>query len=71
VPHGRTPLTTTGTSTKSRATWPRSKCAGSPSSIAVNRDKRLVGIVAIGDIAAAEDPQIVGDAVASISEPTH
>jgi len=37
----------------------------------VNRDKRLVGIVAIGDIAAAEDPQIVGDAVASISEPTH
>ena len=36
----------------------------------VNRDKRLVGIVSIADIAAAEEPEVVGDAVSGISEPT-
>ncbi len=36
----------------------------------VNREKRLVGIVAIADIAAAEEPEVVGDAVSGISEPT-
>lgn len=36
----------------------------------VNRDKRLVGIVAIADIAASEGPEIVGEAVSGISEAT-
>jgi CBS domain-containing protein len=35
----------------------------------VNRDKRLVGIVAIADIAATEDVEVVGEAVSGISEP--
>ncbi|MGE5791945.1 MAG: CBS domain-containing protein [Bacteroidota bacterium] len=35
----------------------------------VNRDKRLVGIVAIADIAATEDAEVVGEAVSGISEP--
>ena len=35
----------------------------------VNRDNRLVGIVAIADLAAAEDAGVVGEAVAGISEP--
>ena len=34
----------------------------------VNRDKRLVGIVAIADIAASEEPEVVGEAVSGISE---
>jgi CBS domain-containing protein len=36
----------------------------------VNRDKRLVGIVAIADIAAGEQPEVVGEAVSGISQPT-
>jgi CBS domain-containing protein len=37
----------------------------------VNRDKRLVGIVAVADLATAPaDPEVVGEAVAGISEPT-
>ena len=35
----------------------------------VNRDKRLVGIVSIADIAVAEEPEVVGDAVSGISVP--
>jgi CBS domain-containing protein len=35
----------------------------------VSRDKRLVGIVAIADLAAREDAQTVGETVAGISEP--
>ena len=35
----------------------------------VNRDKRLVGIIAIADLAASEDPEVVGDTVSGISEP--
>jgi len=35
----------------------------------VNRDKRLVGIVSIADIAVAEEPEVVGDAVSGISAP--
>ena len=35
----------------------------------VNRDKRLVGIIAIGDIAAAADSELVGEAVSGISDP--
>jgi CBS domain-containing protein len=35
----------------------------------VNRDKRLVGIVALGDVAACEDPGKTGKAVAGISTP--
>jgi CBS domain-containing protein len=35
----------------------------------VNRDKRLVGIVAIADIAKSEEPEVVGEAVSGISEP--
>ena len=34
----------------------------------VDRDKRLVGIVAIADIAANEEPEVVGEAVSGISE---
>jgi CBS domain-containing protein len=35
----------------------------------VNRDKRLVGIVALGDVAACEDPDRTGKTVAGISTP--
>ena len=33
----------------------------------VNRDKRLVGIVSLGDIALTEDKQIAGEAVSGVS----
>ena len=36
----------------------------------VNREKRLVGIIAIADLAANEDPEVVGAAVSGISEST-
>lgn len=36
----------------------------------VNREKRLVGIIAIADLAANEDLEVVGAAVSGISEPT-
>jgi CBS domain-containing protein len=36
----------------------------------VNRDKRLVGIVSLADIAASEEPEVVGGAVSGISEPS-
>jgi CBS domain-containing protein len=35
----------------------------------VNRDKRLVGIVSLGDVAACEEPNKTGEAVAGISTP--
>lgn len=35
----------------------------------VNRDKRLVGIVSLGDVAACEEPDKTGEAVAGISAP--
>ena len=35
----------------------------------VNRETRLVGIIAIADLAANEDPEVVGEAVSGISEP--
>ena len=35
----------------------------------VNKDKRLVGIVALGDIANTDDTQSVGEALSAISEP--
>lgn len=35
----------------------------------LSRDKRLVGIVSLGDIAACEDPNKTGKAVAGISTP--
>jgi hypothetical protein len=35
----------------------------------MNREKRLVGIVALGDIARANGPQSAGAALSSISEP--
>jgi CBS domain-containing protein len=35
----------------------------------VNRDKRLVGIVAIADLARSEQPTTVGRAVSHVSEP--
>lgn len=34
----------------------------------VNRDKRLVGIVALADVATNEDPQSAGEAISGISE---
>jgi Mg/Co/Ni transporter MgtE len=36
----------------------------------VNRDKRLVGIIAIADIAVSEEPVVVGEAVSGLSEPS-
>ncbi|MBC7500859.1 MAG: CBS domain-containing protein [Herminiimonas sp.] len=36
----------------------------------INKDKRLVGIVALGDIANTDDTQSVGEALSAISEPT-
>src|SRR6266513_974631 len=35
----------------------------------VNRDKRLVGIISIGDVACNEDLETAGDAVAQVSQP--
>jgi CBS domain-containing protein len=34
----------------------------------VNRDKRLVGIVSLGDISQTEDPETTGETVAKVSE---
>jgi CBS domain-containing protein len=36
----------------------------------VNRDKRLVGIISIGDLAHAEGPMPAGEAIARVSEPS-
>ncbi|HEY4138431.1 MAG TPA: CBS domain-containing protein [Casimicrobiaceae bacterium] len=35
----------------------------------VNRDKRLVGIISLGDVACKEDVEVSGDTVAQISQP--
>jgi len=35
----------------------------------VNRDKRLVGIISLGDLVCKEDPETAGDTVAQISKP--
>ena len=35
----------------------------------VNRDKRLVGIIALGDLAVMEGPRAAGEAVSGISRP--
>jgi CBS domain-containing protein len=35
----------------------------------LNRSKRLVGIISLGDIAMTEDPECAGDALSGISEP--
>jgi CBS domain-containing protein len=35
----------------------------------MDRNKRLVGIISIGDIAMTEGPEAAGDAVAGVSEP--
>jgi CBS domain-containing protein len=35
----------------------------------LNRDKRLVGIVSLGDIATADGPDSAGEAICGISEP--
>jgi CBS-domain-containing membrane protein len=36
----------------------------------LNRDKRLVGIISLGDLAVSE-PKPAGEALHSISKPTH
>jgi CBS domain-containing protein len=35
----------------------------------LNRDKRLVGIISLGDLARSEEPTAAGEAIAEISEP--
>jgi CBS domain-containing protein len=35
----------------------------------VDRDKRLVGIIALGDIATREDARTSGEAIKGVSEP--
>jgi CBS domain-containing protein len=35
----------------------------------VNRDKRLVGIISLGDVAQKEDTQTTGEATAGVSQP--
>jgi CBS domain-containing protein len=35
----------------------------------VNRDKRLVGIISLGDVARSEDARTTGRTVSEISEP--
>jgi CBS domain-containing protein len=35
----------------------------------VNREKRLVGILSLGDVALVDDPDITGEALCEISEP--
>jgi len=38
----------------------------------LNRDKRLVGIVSLGDLAVkSQDETMCGDALKAVSEPTH
>ena len=37
----------------------------------LNREKQLVGIIALGDVAQAGDDKLSGDALEQISEPTH
>lgn len=37
----------------------------------VNRDKQLVGIVSLGDVAVAGDDRLSGDALQQISQPSH
>jgi len=39
--------------------------------VVLNADKRLVGIVALADIALCEGPKPAGEAVCGISEPAH
>ncbi|HET7682007.1 MAG TPA: CBS domain-containing protein [Xanthobacteraceae bacterium] len=35
----------------------------------LNRDKRLVGILSLGDVALVDDPDVTGEALCEISEP--
>lgn len=35
----------------------------------LNRDNKLVGVISLGDIATASDPQTAGDALGEISQP--
>lgn len=35
----------------------------------LNRDKRLVGILSLGDVALVDDPDVTGEALSEISEP--
>jgi Mg/Co/Ni transporter MgtE len=35
----------------------------------VNRQKRLVGILSLGDVALVDDPDVTGEALSEISEP--
>ena len=37
----------------------------------VDRDKRLVGVVSIGDLCAAAPPERAGESLSQISQPTH
>lgn len=37
----------------------------------VDRDKRLVGVVSIGDLCAAASPERTGESLSQISQPTH
>jgi hypothetical protein len=38
----------------------------------LNRDKRLVGIVSLGDLAVkTQDEELAGEAIEAISEPVH
>jgi CBS domain-containing protein len=37
----------------------------------VDRDKRLVGVVSIGDLCAAAAPERTGESLSQISQPTH
>lgn len=37
----------------------------------VDRDKRLVGVVSIGDLCAAAAPERAGESLSQISQPTH
>ncbi|WP_164019266.1 CBS domain-containing protein [Pyxidicoccus trucidator] len=39
--------------------------------LVVNREKRLVGIISLGDISEAMDAQEAGETLESISEPSH
>jgi IMP dehydrogenase len=39
--------------------------------VVVNRDKRLVGILALADVAQCEGAEPAGEAICGISEPTH
>ncbi len=50
-------------------TWPAPCPSTKPRLPVLNRDKRLVGIISLGDVAVMESPDAAAAAISGISEP--